>query len=46
MTQDKDTFHKYKALKEPLTITIRDGKTLAAEGVGSIYLEFTKEHGG
>ena len=41
---EKETFYSYEALKELLTITIEDGEILDVKGVGSIYLELTKEH--
>ena len=44
MTNEKEAFHSYEALKEPLIVTIGDGEVLDAKGVGSIYLELMKEH--
>ena len=35
MTNEKEAFHSYKALKEPLTVTIGDGEVLNVKGVAN-----------
>jgi len=46
MTMERAAFHSYVELRKPTNVTIGDGTTLRAEGIGSVFLQLKQQHGG